>query len=71
MALSQSSDESDFRFEADITEPKKLIPMLKAIHIMKTTVLAITCRGLKLTCQDSSKSLQANSFIDRWVLSLS
>ena len=65
MSLSQTSSESEFRFEAEITDPKKLIPMLKAIQIKKTTVMAITCRGLKLTCEDPSKSLQATSFIDR------
>lgn len=65
MAFSQTSSESEFRFEAEINDPKKLIPMLKAIQIKKTTVMAITCRGLKLTCEDPSKCLQATSFIDR------
>ena len=56
-----------FRFEAEIGEPKKLIPMLKAIDIMKTCVLTITCRGLKFSCQDPGKCLQSNSFMDRLV----
>jgi len=64
--MSQTSGSDDeFRFEAEICEPKKLIPMLRSIQIMKTTVMAITRRGLKLTGQDSSRCLQANSFIDR------
>ncbi|XP_054160721.1 cell cycle checkpoint protein RAD1-like [Oppia nitens] len=63
-ANSQVDDEL-FRFEAEIRDPKRLIPMLRSINIMRTTVMAITSKGLKLTCQDSGRCLQANSFIDR------
>ena len=65
--MSQSSAESDFRFEGEISEPKNLIPILRAIHIRTTSVMVITRTGLKITCQDCSKSLQANCFIDRYV----
>ena len=59
-----------FRFEAELTEPKKLIPMLRAIDIMKTCVLTIDSKGIKFSCQDLGKCLQANSFIHRSVVTL-
>ena len=65
--MSQSSAESDFRFEGEISEPKNLIPILRAIHIRTTSVMVITHTGLKVKCQDCFKSLQANCFIDRYV----
>jgi len=60
-----TNSESNFKFEGEISEAQRLIPMLRAIHIKKTTVMAITNRGLKMTCQDQSKCLQATSFVDR------
>ncbi len=52
-------------FMGEIEGVRALIPLLKAITIRKHAVMAITDRGLKITCEETSRSVQASAFFDR------
>lgn len=52
-------------FFGEIENVRVLIPLLKSITIKRIAVMAITERGLKITCEEVSRSVQASAFIDK------
>ena len=54
-----------YMFQGEIEKVRALIPVLKAICIKRTAVMAITACGLKISCEEDSRAVQSTAFIDR------
>lgn len=59
------SSHRQYMFHGEIESMQSLVPVLKAICIKRTAIMAITERGLKISCEEDSKTVQANAFIER------
>lgn len=62
---SVSTGASKYMFQGEIANMRALVPVLKSICIKRTAIMAITERGLKISCEEDSKTIQATAFIDR------
>lgn len=56
--------QSRYLFYGEIENVQYLIPVFRAIAVQKISVMVITERGFKISCEEESKSVQATAFID-------
>ncbi|UXI21024.1 abhydrolase domain-containing protein 16A-like [Sarcoptes scabiei] len=63
-SLPESSQKS-FLFYGEIENFETLTPVLKSIHIKKIAVMAITERGIKITCEEENRTVQATVFVEK------